>query len=957
MKKILLALCCAAALGARAGVGDGLKGIATVDDPHCTMSLNGTWMLKVVKGIDDRQTVEPEDETWREIPVPGCWEPWKFSEPRYDYPDSLTGYYRTEFELPPHWSGQRVGIRLDGVLRGYDLFVNEQLAGSWQSAFNTAQFDITPFLLKGGRQQIALRVYSRHKGYEFDCNDDWAAMGIHRDVTLFAYPETHLSDLTVSTRTDGTVSLTTATAHATAKTTLSARLTDMQGLTVAEALQVKTDREGRATVTLNVDRPHLWTAETPYLYTLHLSIEDNGQRLQHFTRRVGIREVSIDGNVLKVNGKPVKLRGVNAHSTDPQTVKVVDERLMLKDMRMWKEASVNMLRLSHYPREPRFYELADSLGFYLVSEVPFGYGDKHLGSKSYQDILLSRAAATIGRDKNHASIILWSVGTENPLPPTCVEVGNEVARMDPSRPYCFPQVGSYFRRFWEKRDTAASVHPFPSTAPVYAPHYPTTGQMAGFYQTLDRPVVFTEYCHTLGTSFEDHDRQWEIIERTPGIAGGAVWEWADQGMPFEVKPLGTGEPFHQYGFEERVFTYEEAGIEMQGNKGTDGLVYADRTPLPNYYELQHNYARACVTDSAVMCLVGNDGQPYVWLNVRNRFDFINLKDNVTFHWAITCDRDTLGCGAFTPDCPPRQMATHRLTLPLRAMQPRLQLLHITVKDGEGHAFLRQTVRMDTGRNDILGQLDEAVGTPTEDPLAMLTDGFMVRAGRKASLSEALKVKDERLEHYLIKLNNNRGQADGKLSVEADVRGRREGNMMRFAFTLKPTASERVFLSEFGLAMLLDRRIDRIQWVGQGPFATYPGRRQANRYGIWAKQAGDLYFEGNRMGVDALWCSDEEGNGLLFAGDGSNLSVEQTDRGIVVTVNTKVSGVGPKFARTAFPVWANDIEKTEGSFWLYRTKAGQKLPFFCRPEDVPVPFRPFATQYDTYLMKYDDITSE
>ena len=147
--------------------------------------------------------------------------------------------------------------------------------------------------------------------------------------------------------------------------------------------------------------------------------------------------------------------------------------------------------------------------------------DKHLSDRSYQDILMKRALATVKRDKLHPSVLVWSVGNENPLTQPCIEVGNYVGALDPSRPYCFPQVGSYFRRFWEKGTAEQGVSPFPSAAPVYAPHYPTTGQIGGFYQQFDRPVIFTEYCHTLGISFEDHDRQWEVIERTPGIAGGA----------------------------------------------------------------------------------------------------------------------------------------------------------------------------------------------------------------------------------------------------------------------------------------------------------------------------------------------------------------------------------------------------------------------------------------------------
>ena len=397
------------------------KGVWPVTDPAMMKSLNGEWQLKVVKGIDDDKAVPAADATWGRIPVPGCWESCGFCEPKYDYPDSLTGYYRTEFTVPSEWRGQQVYIRLDGVLRGYDLWLNDQLVGSWQSAYNTCLFDLTPYLRKKGPQQLALRVYTRFKGYEFDCFDDWATNGIFRDITLMAVPRTHLSDLTVTTRMNGEVTVQTEVANATKHTTTAFELMDAQGKVVL-------------TENGTVAAPQLWTAETPYLYTLRVQVKEKDRVLQTFTQKIGIRELTIDGVVLKLNGQPIKLRGVNAHSTDPSTVKVVSDDLTLKDMRLMKEASVNYMRLSHYPREPRFYELADSLGFYLVSEVPFGYGDKHLSSRSYQDILLTRANATVRRDKLHPSVLVWSVGNENPLPQTCVEVGDYVGQLDPSRP-------------------------------------------------------------------------------------------------------------------------------------------------------------------------------------------------------------------------------------------------------------------------------------------------------------------------------------------------------------------------------------------------------------------------------------------------------------------------------------------------------------------------------------------
>ena len=931
------------------------KGIWPVTDHAMMRSLNGTWNLKVVHEITTNRTVPALDSSWGSIPVPGCWEVYGFCEPKYDYPDSLTGYYRTEFSVPAEWKGQRIVLRFDGVLRGYDLWINDQLVGTWESGYNTCLFDITPYIKKKGPQQLSMRVYSRFKGYEFDCFDDWATMGIFRDVTVFAVPDIHLSDLTVNTRMNGEVTVKTEVANATKYTKTEFELLDAQGKVVLKENGI-------------VAQPHLWTAETPYLYTLKVYVKEKGKTLQTFTQKIGIKELTIEGKILKLNGQPIKLRGVNAHSTDPQTVKVISDSLTLKDMRMMKEASVNYMRLSHYPREPRFYELADSLGFYLVSEVPFGYGDKHLGSRNYQDILKTRALATVTRDKNHPSVLVWSVGNENPLPQTCVEVGDYVGQLDPSRPYCYPQVGSYFRRFWENQkneDKAAGRHPFPSKAPIYAPHYPTTGQIGGFYQHLDRPVIFTEYCHTLGISFEDHDRQWEIIERTPGIAGGSVWEWADQGMPFSLiptsssaQPNGTlpqernNEGRSRYGFEERVFTAPDGGFEMYGNKGTDGLLYADRTPLPNYYELQHNYARAFVRsvncDSVAVCLT-----------LCNRYDFLNLKDNVTFHWVLTNDRDTVLRGAFSPDCLPHTTTTYQLSLP---QQQGLSLLQFDIEDAQGHTFLHQSFVLNKPAIEWEGS-NYAVEWVKQEPL--------VRAGRKPTLAEMLKQKDRLSERYLLPLDRS---TYGRLPLGDDRRRlpKQEGKNqevkaeitktaladrgLQIDFTLTPDTAD-VFRAELGLAYLLDASIDRVQWMGYGPFPSYPGRHQANRYGFWAKHKDDLYFEGNHGGVDAALLSDKDGNGLLVVGDSLNLNFEQTDRGIVLTVNAAVSGQGPKFARTHFPGSAKG-ETVTGSFRLYHINAKQ-VPqavgrLFLSPHAVPAPFHPYLTQYDTYLMRFQDI---
>ena len=242
-------------------------------------------------------------------------------------------------------------------------------------------------------------------------------------------------------------------------------------------------------------------------------------------------------------------------------------------------------------------------------------------------------------------------------------------------------------------------------------------------------------------------------------------------------------------------------------------------------------------------------------------------------------------------------------------------------------------------------------------MAMVQDGVLVRAGRKATLAETLKVGDKRLERYLLRLSPD-GKKAGPVAVE--MKTEPAGNATHYTFSLTPDTTD-TFLSELGIAFLLDERIDRVQWIGQGLMPTYPGRFRAGRYGFWSLQKDDLYFEGNRRGVDAALLTDQKGGGILLFCQNGNVSFEQTDRGIVLTYNVAVSGEGPKFARTAFPVIAKEVGTVTGDFYLYRVSA-DAVPqlihdLFDHPKTIPAPFHPFVTQYDTYLMRYDDILGE
>jgi beta-galactosidase len=273
----------------------------------------------------------------------------------------------------------------------------------------------------------------------------------------------------------------------------------------------------------------------------------------------------------------------------------------------------------------------------------------------------------------------------------------------------------------------------------------------------------------------------------------------------------------------------------------------------------------------------------------------------------------------------------------------LVIIHFDIDDTQDHRFLTQSFVLN--KPAWQWALTGASSTTSE----MIQEGPLVRAGRKSTMAEQMKQKGRLPKRYLLPMDN--------AQVKAEVKRQPTDGGQTVEFTLTPDTAD-VFRAEMGLACLLDSSIDRVQWVGQGPFASYPGRHQACRYGLWAKHKDDLYFEGNHGGVDAAILTDDKGNGLLIVGDSLDLNFEQTDRGIVLTVNAAVSGQGPKFARTAFNAWEPEKGPIGEQFRVYGIKAGEwpatVRRLFDSPEKVPVPFRPFLTQYDTYLLRYADI---
>lgn len=952
-----------ASLAVPAQIRDAFKGVLLPTDKKYVRQLNGTWKFKYYDSKDwsqDAEFYQPayNDLSWSSISVPACWDALGWTEPRYVHPKESNGLYRTAFTIPATWKGHRVFLRFDGVLRGYELWVNGHYVDKWESAFNSCQFDISPYIEKGSNV-LAVRVYTRYKGFDFDSNDDWGQAGINRPIMLFAVPDRHFRDVTVRTehvsKNQATVNIRLSTGNYRLANTLRIQIKDPEGMTVYQEKEKMGISDFNRQITLK--NPALWTAETPALYTM--TCELNGG--QAYTVRFGIREVTIRKNVLLLNGEKFKLRGINLHETSPFSGKCVGDSLDLKDLRMMKEANINFIRCSHYPRSPRFLEICDSIGMYVMNEIPFGFGDGHLNDSSYQDILLTRANATVLRDKNHPSILFWSIGNENPLTPITEATGRYVKSLDPTRPICYPMIHEYFLGLDFK---------LPDFIDIFAPHYPTVATLRYYAESARRPVILTEYCHSLGLSLEQHDELWDIIEHHDNLAGGAVWEWVDQGMVFRNQKFPG-----RYGKSQDIWLNDSTRISMEGNQGTDGILYPNRIPNSNYYEIQKNYSQAVVQTKE---LRGNKGVNNVVLTIANRHDFANLKDLVHFEWILKDGWRTVDSGRFAACCKPRSVCSVplQIQLPTSPTEACYYLeIRATSKKGARLGISTLPIRDAQGNHmhDLFGLRLMAAEPANSAAMSrrlshLLQPGIMLRAGRKHSLSEDIHARQS-VSHYLI-------LPQWQQSTQSETVWRREVLYANSEFSargtfhfanigqdgialksvLRPQTPGKQIL-EGGIAFLLKKGINNVQWIGMGPYASYPGKKSANYFGLHSLTAGDLYFEGNRMEVDMALCTDTQGRGILVLAPNSNMGFEETDQGIILSVNPAVSGLCGKLRATAYPVFSEDITDLESEVYIFPVdehhQPGNLFNVFSRIQQHKA-FTPFLTQYDNYVLRLHDI---
>lgn len=975
-------------------------------DGNSLMLLNGLWKFKYIPSInikDDSLFFKSDFNigTWSTIKVPGNWELQGFAEPMYGGAlKEGTGLYRTTFSVTPGWKNSLIYLAFDGVQFGYDLWVNGKYAGSFASSYNRQTFEITNLVVPDQENTLAVKVSTRSKGWDFDTNDDWSLSGIIRDVTLFSLPQIHIKDLVVKTyvnkNSTSTISVSTLVEKSKLgksfdKLNVSYRLSDTDGKLIKEISRSGNFLNNNDTVSivgnLEIDNPKLWTAETPYLYGLSIILTETNKVLQKQILKIGIRQVSIEKGILKLNGTPVKLRGVDHHDLSPVNGKAVTEKEIREDLNLIKRANINFIRTSHYPPHHRLIELCDSMGIYIMDEVPFGFGDKNLLDSTYLPVLFNRARATIWRDRNNPSVIVWSVGNENRITENGLKTGEYVKKLDSTRPFCFPTVGSYFSTI---KDNYAKM------VDILAPHYPNPDVLREYADMFDRPMIISEYAHALGLDFDRMEALWEIMYRSPKIAGGAVWHFFDQGILRKSEEQVDVNKFTKAAWVDPFMYYDN-----NDDKGGDGIVYANRIPQVDYWQVRKVYSPVKVSMEKI---IARPGKQTVRVKNYNRFDFIDLSE-IKCSWDLYADTTIIQKGNLDLKCAPHDSAFTSIDLVFPEKSSALYLLlKLKYSDKDNYQFYEKTFQLSS---QVAAQKIETIlnTTPYKPVLKntnsidfhngvikvdaetgmvqlsnaegkkFIIDGPFARVGRKPGLcmlvdrdkisSDSVNVGSNLpwIPHILKnpkvdvkKISSNKIQVNYKYEREGSDGEFIEG-IVNFAvsdagfievnYDFKPVNAKGIFL-ETGLSFLLPKELTEFRWAGMGPYPSYPGKESLNEFGIYHLNCMDINYQGNHSGVEVAVISDRFGNGFAVLCSHENLSLEKISEGILFSHNTDLSSRYNKKVLPEKLIRAKEVNQISGHFTLFPVdskwhSALQQL--FGKSDLVVKPFKPFYHSYD------------
>ncbi|MCD4710697.1 MAG: DUF4981 domain-containing protein, partial [Bacteroidales bacterium] len=622
-----------------------LAGNATPDSSRQFLSLNGNWKFHWTASpgnrIKDFYEVDLDDSSWETIPVPANWEVEGYGHPIYldeRYPFTTTwpdapkdynpvGTYRHRFTLPGTWKEQQIILHFAGAKSAMYLYINGMFAGYSQGSKTPAEFDVTP-LVKPGANLISLQMYRWSDASYLESQDMLRMSGIEREVYLYAKPQVSVVDFQVHAGLDdicrdGVFRLQAAIENRSEQVEfrqLNIRLSDGENLLFADKKSIEVPSGGIAGITFEslLKDINQWSAETPHLYTLQLQLTDpaDPKNNQFIQQQIGFRTVEIRENQLLVNGKAITIRGVDRHETDPHTGHVVSRVSMERDIALMKQHNINAVRSSHYPNHPYWYDLCDKYGLYVIDEAnieshPLAlYENTQLGNEmSWLPAHLDRVERMYYRDRNHPSIIIWSLGNEAGEGELFRSLYKSLKTLDPSRPLQYEPAG------------------LEDYTDIYCPMYPRPEMLVQYAETQPgKPAIMIEYAHAMGNSVGNLQDYWDIIDKYPELQGGFIWDWADQSLEYKDE---EGKPYLAYGHD------YHPDLPTDGNFLNNGLVDPYRNPHPHLFEVKKVYQPA-----------GFEWDPVTrTVTVINKNDFASL-DQMALMWALLQNGTRIQEGTF-----------------------------------------------------------------------------------------------------------------------------------------------------------------------------------------------------------------------------------------------------------------------------------------------------------------------
>lgn len=613
-----------------------------------SLSLSGIWRFKHSKNPFEAPegfaSPDYDVSNWDDIQVPGMWQLQGFGHPHYtnfDYPfpidspnvpydDNQTGSYIRRFIVPKEFQDHQLRLRFEGVDSAFHVFVNGTEIGYSQGARNPSEFDITQFAHTSCENTLAVRVYQFCDGSYIEDQDQWWLNGIFRDVFLVAFPKASIKDFHAQTLFDDNY----RDAILSVKIEVDSNEAVQLELLDGDKKSVVRDRKiGAASFFLLIDNPHKWTAETPYLYHLIISTSD-----QTIAQRIGFRRVEIKNGLLLINGQRVVFRGANRHEHHPSYGRSVPYDFMKNDLLTMKRYNINALRTCHQPNDPRLYDLCDELGIWVMDEADLechGFGAAKNSEQwaadnpEWKEAHLDRARQLVMRDKNHACVVIWSLGNEAFFGCNFRSMYNWIKSVDDTRPIHY------------EGDHQAEI------VDVFSWMYPSVDSIIDFARKPDfkKPLLLCEYIHAMGNGPGNIQQYVDAFYKYPRLQGGWVWEWANHGL---LAKNADGEDFYAYGG-------DFGDVPNDSNFVMDGVLFSDHTPNPGLIE----YKKAIEP----IQVLGGDIKN---VKIVNRYDFITL-DHVRCKWSLVGDgaSDFSGFVEVPKNIKPREQATlHLPNMPL-----------------------------------------------------------------------------------------------------------------------------------------------------------------------------------------------------------------------------------------------------------------------------------------------------